>query len=502
MNNIRVTYSGLLAFTVGLGSILTGLIFTLIVTRRLSPEEFGTWSLIGSLISYFIISEMIINYWTVREIARGDDVGRTSFMSGLIFSVAVIPFYFILASSISNQSDAALEPMILGAILIPLIFASRVLNSINTGFKPQITSYGLVIFETIKIPVALLLVYFLDLKLEGAIITVAIALLFQIFVQIYFARSKLRGKFQFESLKRWIKLSWISLYSAFPQLIFSVDIAVFILITGSVVGVAYYSASLAIAFIVFHAGKISQALLPKLVAKGSYQHIRENFILLMFTAIPLLGVSIIFSKPALFALNPIYEGASLVVMFLAGRTFLFVMNNTLLSVLEGIEKVDENKNVKFSKLLRSQLFFSSTIRYLRSGIYIGLLIPILLIAISSNYTELDLVILWSVVSLSTEIPFFIYLWIFVHKKVSLPFPFVNTVKYIFSTMAFISVFFITSEHLIIYHISIFDFLPGVIAQLAICVSIYIAITYSIDNKTRNLFKNIINELLKRNKNFE
>ena len=489
-----------MAFTVGLGSILTGLIFTLIVTRRLSPEEFGTWSLIGSLISYFIISEMTITYWTVREIARGGDVGKTSFMSGLIFSVGVIPFYLISASFLANQSDAAFAPMILGAILIPVNFASRVLNSIITGFKPHIISYGILIFEITKIPLALILVYFLDLKLEGAIITVAIALLFQISVQIYFVRSKIKGKFQFQTLKRWIKLSWISLYGAFPQLISTVDIAIFTLITGSVVGVAYYSVSLSVAFIVFHAGKISQALYPKLLARGSYQHIRENFTLLMFFAIPLLGVSIIFSKPALFALNPIYVGASLVVMILAARTFLFVMNDTLFLVLIGIERVDENKNVKFSKLLRSKLFLSSTIRYLRSGIYIGILIPVLFIAIASDFTDLDLVKLWSVILLSTEIPFFIYLWFLVHKKVSLPFPYVHTMKYILATLVFIGVYFITSEYLIIYHQSIFDFLPGLVAQLAICVSIYIAITYSIDNKTRNLFRNIINELVHGNKN--
>jgi len=496
-----VTYSGLIAFTVGLGSMFAGLMFTLIVTRRLSPDEFGTWSLIGAMISYFIISEMIINYWSTREIARGEDVGRTSFMSGLIFSVTVTPFYIILAFFLSNQSDALLGPMILGSILIPLNFASRALNGINTGFKPHLTSYGFFIFQIAKIPLALLFVYFLKLNLEGAIISVIIALLLQIFAQIYFARSKIRGKFKFDTLKRWVKLSWISLYGAFPQFITTLDIMVFTLITGSVIGVAFYSVSYSVALIVLHAGKIPQALYPKLLAKGSYQHIRENFILLMFVAIPLLGVSIIFSQPILFALNPIYVGASFVVMMLAGRTFLFVINDTLLTVLIGIEKVDENKNVKFSKLLRSKLFFSSTVRYIKSGIYLGLLIPALFIAISSNFTELEMVSLWSVLSLATEIPFFIFLWIFVHKQVNLPFPFVNTIKYISATLAFIGVYFVTSEYFIIYHQSIYDFLPGLMAQLAICISIYLSITYLIDYKTRNLFKNIINELVNRNKNF-
>ncbi|MDH5415903.1 MAG: hypothetical protein OEW55_01520, partial [Nitrosopumilus sp.] len=63
MNNVRVTYSGLIAFAVALSSVFTGLIFTTIVTRQLSVAEFGTWSLIGNIITYFIIGEGIITYW-------------------------------------------------------------------------------------------------------------------------------------------------------------------------------------------------------------------------------------------------------------------------------------------------------------------------------------------------------------------------------------------------------------------------------------------------------
>ena len=97
MDNIRVTYSGLIAFVVGLISILTGLVFTLIVARNLSPEEFGTWSLIFSVISYFLISEEIIRFWTIRQVARGKEVGKTSVISTTFFSLGAIPFYLIVS---------------------------------------------------------------------------------------------------------------------------------------------------------------------------------------------------------------------------------------------------------------------------------------------------------------------------------------------------------------------------------------------------------------------
>jgi len=66
LSGIRVTYSGLIAFVIGLVSVFTGLAFVLIVTRRLSPEEFGTWALLGTIIGYLLISERIISYWTIN----------------------------------------------------------------------------------------------------------------------------------------------------------------------------------------------------------------------------------------------------------------------------------------------------------------------------------------------------------------------------------------------------------------------------------------------------
>jgi len=45
-----VTYSGLIVFLSGLAGVFFGLIFTLIVTRRLSPEEYGTWDFYSVLL--------------------------------------------------------------------------------------------------------------------------------------------------------------------------------------------------------------------------------------------------------------------------------------------------------------------------------------------------------------------------------------------------------------------------------------------------------------------
>ena len=73
MTGIRVTYSGLISFAVSLLSILTGVIFTLVVTRQLTQDEFGAWGLIGTMTGYVLIFGPITTYWVTREIARGEN---------------------------------------------------------------------------------------------------------------------------------------------------------------------------------------------------------------------------------------------------------------------------------------------------------------------------------------------------------------------------------------------------------------------------------------------
>ena len=103
MSEIRVTFSGLISFVVGIGSLVTGLIFTLIVTRRLTPEEFGEWGLIGALTGYVLMFNPLISYWNTREVARGVDSGKTSLHSSLLFSFGAILVYLIIAKLVGSN---------------------------------------------------------------------------------------------------------------------------------------------------------------------------------------------------------------------------------------------------------------------------------------------------------------------------------------------------------------------------------------------------------------
>ena len=142
-------------------SILTGLMFTVLITRKLTPEEFGLWAIMGSMISYFLIMEPIVSYWTTREIARGKNIGTTSLMMSLLFSLGSIPLYVVASFYVSDINETSFNVMLLGIFLIPCFFISQTLIGINQGHKPHATSYGTLIFESLKIPIGLGFVFYL-----------------------------------------------------------------------------------------------------------------------------------------------------------------------------------------------------------------------------------------------------------------------------------------------------------------------------------------------------
>jgi len=492
LSNIRVTYAGLIAFVVGIISVLTGLIFVLIITRTLTPEEFGTWGLIGAVLNYLLISEIIINYWTVRQISRNEPVGKTSLLSSTFFILPAIPIYFAYIYFTTDQSNAIFDAMLLGIILIPVYFVSTALVQINLGHKPHAVSYGNLIFEITKIPVALGLIIILELGINGAIFTMLLSYFARIAIQLYFGKKILQTKFQFLIFKNWLKLSILPLYNTFPNYLKNLDVLLYPIIIGSVIGVAYYFAAFTISNIVIHSSLIAQALYPKLLAEGKYKAISENFSLVLYFAIPLTTMAILFAKPGLFALNPKYEFADFIVIILSFKILLIVLHKYFQQILLGIETADVEHNVKLSKLLHSKLFYVPTINIIQYSIYI--IIFVLLLTFNSNISDLDLVLWWAMLGMFVEIPIVISLYILVQKNTKFSIKYKEIIKYLFASSIVVLIYFATSDFLITYNPSIYDFLPGVIIEAIICIVIYLGITFAIDIKTRKIYQSFMNEV--------
>ena len=135
----------------GIISIFTGVVFTLIITRSVTPEEYGTWGLILGLITYVMLIGPIVSYWSTRDTARNIQSGKTAVLSSILLSIGAISIYILISYLMGNYTNVERNVLLFAAILIPTMFVNGILIAINLGWKPHAISYGTLALSLIHI---------------------------------------------------------------------------------------------------------------------------------------------------------------------------------------------------------------------------------------------------------------------------------------------------------------------------------------------------------------
>lgn len=473
------------------------MIFTLILTRTLTPNEFGTWNLINNMILYVIISESVISYWVTREIARGIDSGKTAVVSSGLFSAGGI-FGYILLAFFLQQTNVNNNVLFFASILVPVSFLNRTLSAINYGYKPHAVSYGALAIGVIQIPLALIFVSSLNFGILGVIYATLFATTGSMMVQIIYARNKIKNAVKKKYLKKWLTHFWVPLYPGIGYIVHFFDITIFSAIVGSMEGVALWSASLVVPSLIINSASISKAVYPKLLETDKKEYLQENLVQLFYFAIPLTAISLSFGKPALFVLNPIYVVAFPVVIFSSIYIFLNTIGIVFQSFLIGMEKVDLNEKASFKDYVKSKLFFIPTLQLIQNIIYISLL-AIGLLLLKPLSSQLDLVLYWAIISLVTQVPFTMYLYMLVKRNLNLTLEFKSIFKYLLISVGVFGMTYLLTEHFLDYKKNIFEFLPELLLFVTLGIGFYLTITYFVDSRTKKLFKAILEEI--KNKTF-
>ena len=328
----------------------------------------------------------------------------------------------------------------------------------------------------------------------GAISATVVAYLASIIILGIYARDKIRGKFKKEFFKKWIKLGWLSIYPGISNVIYHLDVIIFSVISGSVVGLAFYSASQTVSNLVANSSLVSQAVYPKLLEGGKNEHVQENLMQFFYFAFPLTALCIVFAKPALFALKPIYDIAMPVVVFMTIRAFLYSLGGIYNQFILGIEKVDINEKSTFSDYIKSKLFHIPTVILIQYTTYaVTMVIGLWLLKPHTNST-IDLVTYWSIISLGTQVPFTIYFYISARKHFKPKMNWKSLLKYLLTSTGIFVVIYLFMDRFLIYKRNILEFLPNVLLFAGIGIGSYILLTYLLDSRTKKLFNAIINEI--------
>ena len=486
----------MISVVVGLLTVITGLVFTIILTRTLDPVEFGTWGVIIVLFMGVLNIEPIISYWATREVARGLESAKTAIFSSGIFSSMAVIIYLIIVHFVHSGTDTDFESIFLAAFLIPIIFLNRVLSGINLGWKPQAVSYGILVMGVTQIPMALIFVYFFDMGVIGIIISVAIANISSIIVLTISARETIKKEFQIKFLKKWFRLSWLPFYPGIAGMVHAYDVVVFSLMVGSVEGIGFWTAAVLLPNLISNSGLISTAVYAKLLQKGKMENLQRNVTQIFFFAFPLSAIVIVFAEPGLFILNPIYQIAFPVVIIMTFQVVLNTLSTVFQSMLKGVETVDVDEKASFKQYIKSKLFLLPTLLLIQYSVYITLLVIMLWVA-GSDYDLIDLITYWAIIMLSTQIPITICHYIMVRKHLQITFEFSIILKYFAISLVVFSLIYYLTEQFLEYDSNVFVFIPAVLLFTMIGVFGYISITYLVDSRTKHLVSEIINELKER-----
>ena len=468
--------------------------FSLIITRTVSPEEYGTWGLILGLITYVILIGPIVSYWSTRDTARNIDSGRTAILSSLVISTGAISIYIVISYLMSYYTNVETNIVLFAAILIPPMFINGILTAINLGWKPHAITYGTLAYGVSSIPTALFFIYYLNFGVTGIIISVFLANIISIIILFYYAKEKIRDQFNKTIFKKWLKFSWIPLYPGIAILVAGLDISIFTIITGSVIGLAFWTAAMILPSIISHTALISRAVYPKLLEEKTKEFLSENLTLLFYFGIMLISLAVTFARPGLYALNPIYEIAFPVAIILSFEIFLSVLTNVFLLSLAGVEKVDKFENSTFKDYIKSKLFFPQTIRLIQTSIYILILTVGLTILVNYDGSNLELLLFWASIALVTQIPLVFVLYYYVRKNMKIHLEISRITKFVLTAIGIFGFTYFLVDQYLIYSTDIFSFIPSMILFASFGSGLYIVITYLIDKKIRSLVDAIIYEI--------
>ena len=268
MSKVRLRLSGAMVFASNIVGYLTGLIFTVFITRRLSEEDFGVWALIGTFISYSLMPFNLVTGWISRDAARGKKVlGTAAVLLALLTPVSII-IYILAALGSAAAINYNPSVMLIGLIvLIPYILL-KLGTAVQSGYAPQNLGIAGIIFEISKVIIAFYLVLTFRLGLIGALLTLSIAYLIQALFLLQKSMPLFQKEVRKELIAKWFKGAPINLISVLSGIIGATDVVLIGLIAGAITA-GYWQAALVASALVTSTQALTIGLGPRLISGGS-----------------------------------------------------------------------------------------------------------------------------------------------------------------------------------------------------------------------------------------
>ncbi len=490
MTNTRLRYSGLIVFSARIASLLTGFLFTTIVTNKLSESDFGIWQVVQTAQNYPSFLIPVISYWTVRYLARDTEVGRTSFISSLILAAPASLIYLFVSVFFVASLKTLFIYFLIGWIQIPLFFMVGVLESVSQATRPPLQSYAFLTAEVAKIVFAVPLLIFLKQGLETVIIVILLTQIIQVVMLVILNRNHLVEKFDFSLVKHWLKLSWIPIFASVPSVIYTIDVIVVTYLTKSAQSIAYYKAAYLVANLITYSQYLAIALYPKILRGGNSKDVESILKMILMFIIPISIGMYFISDQLLYLLKSSYTQSIPVLEFLIPYSFIAVFYLFFDSILAGTVHSELDRSASFSELLKSRLLLSPKIGIIYSASYLTCLSLLLYFFDQKSGDYGTTTILWSIAALIVILPFAIYKGVIARRILYFKIPYSNIIKYLISSVVMV-VTIVSLKMLVQFGLSKVTYAIMLGGEVLVGILAYFSLLYGIDKEFRNTVKNVI-----------
>lgn len=433
-DEIRVQYSGFIIFAAQILSVGTGLIFTLLLTRNMTKQEFGVWSNIFDLVAYFTFSSGLFPFWTMRFVARRKEgAARTGLVANLIVSLVSVAVYLPLISLITssfNISGAYVVMYFVASVQIINLYLIGMLENCTRAIKPQALGYGLLLEEASKVALAYVLVVEFHQLFLGAIISLIVATSIQALYYSRLLRKELAQRIQWNYMKQWLKGSAASFYNAVGNQM-AAFVFVLLFVYGGQAARGDYQAAAIFANLIGYSSSLAFALYPKLLIKKGLEDVASIFKIVLMFALPMAAIAMSMSQSLLTILNASYSVASPVLVLLALDAVVLILSQFYSSVFLGVERLDEEAKISLKDLVRSKIFKLFSLPYLQAAIALPMTYYALTQLAASQ--SVQAVVYVSIINAGAHIATFIVLYAIMRNAVKIAVPWKNIGKYVFAS---------------------------------------------------------------------
>jgi len=428
---IHLEYAGFVAFASNIVGIFTGVIFSMMTVRRLTPEEFGSWQLIGNLIPFFTVAGAPISTLATRFASRGIKAAKTGLLISSAFSLAAVVLWFPATLMIFSSSEIHIATVVfsLASLQILSIYFTDYIAAVVTAHKPQLVGYSLTFSEITKVVAAYLLVVQARLGLSGAILCTVITYYVRLVSLFLMGKNYLGGELKREHISRFMKLYWLPLFSVLQGRISALDVVLITLFTRSTAPAGlYYSATL-VGSIVSYSYALASGLYPSLLRGGGSDDVEDSIKLVYMFLIPMGVGALVIPDIILNVLRPEYVKASTTLVVIIISNLLGGLSNIVDAVLLGTERSDSEQELKLSRLVRSNLFRVPLVYYINSAAYL-LAISLTMLFLGPEAEPWSISTAWATVSLLVWLPFFSLRLLMSKRSMRFKFPYRSVAKYL------------------------------------------------------------------------